>query len=189
MIRRLSGRERIIFGISLAAVAFAFLYNNLISPLQEKRDFLGQEIMLREKQMVGDLAIVQRSKAQDTKYDAYVKQFSQSGTNEETASSILSEIEGVAGKLGLRVMDLKPKKVQENQYDYQFSVSLAINSGLVDITRFLYILQQEPHFFDVEEVEFEKFTGKDLSMVTTHLVLSKAFIPSNPHKEAAVLYE
>jgi len=195
MIRRITAREKKIFIAALAALSLSFLYNGLVGPLQEKKDIFDQEIAAGEKQLALNRGIIQRSKALDARYDVYFSQFSRLGTSEETVSSVLSEIESVAGKLGLHVTDLKPNKIRQNEYDHQFSVSLTINSELVDIARFLYTLQQEPHLFDVEEAAFEKFMKKDQTMITTRLVLSKVFILSGSdekgaeRKEETVLYE
>lgn len=177
MIRRLTVREKGIFIATLIVVIFSFLYNGLIVPLGAKKDFLDEEIMIQQEQLTRELGIIQRSKALDARYNTYLRQFSKLGTGEEMASSVISEIEETVGKMGLHVVELKPRKVQRNEYENQFLVSLTINSELVDIVRFLYTLQQQPHLFDVEEIEFEKLTRGKQATITTRLILSKAFIP------------
>ncbi|MCK5013310.1 MAG: type II secretion system protein M [Candidatus Omnitrophica bacterium] len=176
MIRRLTVREKRIFIATLAVVILAILYNGLIGPLQEEKDFLDQEIALQQKQLTREWKVIGEAKALDAQYDVYLKRFRQSGPEEEMASSILSEIEGAAGRFGLHVTDLKPQRIKHNEHDNQFSVSLTISSELVDVLRFLYVLQQQPYFFDVEEVEFERLARRKQSTITTRLVLGKAFI-------------
>ena len=183
MIRRLTGRERKIFVVSLAAVILSFFYNGLVKPLHAKKDFLDQEIASHQKQLNRGLKTVQKAKVLGARYDVYLKQFRQSGTEEEAASSILSEIEEAAGKFGLHITDLKPQRIKHDEHNNQFSVGLTISSELVDIIRFLYVLQQPPHLFDVEEVEFEKSARKNQSTITTRLVLGKAFIPAGSGEE------
>jgi len=187
MIRRLTEREQKIFIACLVMVVLSVFYNGLARPLKAKADFLRQEISIRQSQLERDRGAIQASKVLDEQYDIYAWQFHQPGTEEEAASSILSEIEKVAGKLGLHVTDLKPKRIERNEHNNQFSVSLTISSELVDIVRFLYTLQQAPHLFDVEEIEFEKLVRRKESVMTTRLVLGKVFVSLDPdsHREAS----
>ncbi|MBN1869064.1 MAG: type II secretion system protein M [Candidatus Omnitrophica bacterium] len=183
MIRHLNKREKIIFGLTFAVVSLAVVYNGLILPLQEKKEWLDEKIAQQKERLIREREVIQRLKAVHAQYDAYLNHFGRNGTKEEITSSILSEIGGSARKQGLQVMDLKPGEVKGNGLDYQFSVSLTTNSDLRGIIRFLYLLQQKPHFFDVEELEFEKLSRTDESMITTRLVLSKVFIPLDFREE------
>ena len=184
MIRQLTAREKKIFIVTLAAVAVSVFYNALLQPLYERKEFLTQEIEIHRQQLQRDLRAVQKVEALDAKYDAYLKQFRQLGTEEEVSSSILSEIEGVAGRFGLHVTDLKPQRVEHDKYGNQFAVSLTINSELTDVIRFLCALQQSPYLFNVERMEFEKFERRNQSKLTTRLVLGKAFISSGAGQQA-----
>ena len=185
MFRRLSNREKVIFAVASLAVTLATVYRGIIMPLQAKLDSLDREIALREELIAQDTAILRTSNGIETRYEAYRALFRQNGTNDEAASWVLAEIESVAGKLGLHVMDLKPHKSEQKEYERQFAVSLTINGGLIDVTRFLYLLQQKPYFFDVEDVSFEKFMRHDAAVVTTRLVLSRSYISSNDEDERA----
>ena len=183
MIRRLTSREQKIFIVTIVAVAASVFYNALLQPLYEKKEFLTQEIEIHRKQLRQDLRAVGKVKALDAKYDAYLKQFRQMGTEEEVSSSILSEIEGVAGRFGLHVTDLKPQRIEHDKYGNQFAVSLTINSELADVIRFLCALQQAPYLFNVERMEFEKFERMNRSKLTTRLVLGKTFISSGSNEK------
>ncbi len=92
-------------------------------------------------------------------------------------SSILSEIEETAGQLKLKISDLKPTRVKREEYNNRFSVTLTIDSKLVDIMHFLHLLQQTPHLFQIQEVYFEKSAMQDGSSLRTQLVLEKIYIP------------
>lgn len=177
MIRKLTDRERKIFFVCAAIVFLCIFYNGVVVPLQIKKDSLDEEITIGQAQLDRDLTMIRKAETLEGSYSMYLNEFRQPGTGEETISSILSEIETVAGRLGLHVTDLKPQKVKEGEFERQFSVGLTINNGLVDIIRFMYTLQQKPHLFDVQEVQFERSAGRNQNMMITRLVLGKAFIP------------
>jgi len=178
----LNSREQKIFMICLAAVFMAVFYNSLIVPLQRKANSLQEEIVIEKKQLDGNFKVIQRAEKFDAQYDSYLKRFGKSGTEEEIASSILSEIETIARAHELHIAELKPQKIKHNELDDRFSVHLTMNSEFVDIVRFLYTLQQVPYFFDVEEVEFKKSARRKQGKITTRLVLGKTFILTDPNE-------
>ena len=176
MSRFLNHREQKIFIICLVAVFAAFFYNNLIVPLQREANLLQGEIVIKKTQLAGNFKVIERAEKFDVQYDGYLKRFGKSGTEEEVTSSFLSEIEKVTGKLELHVAELKPQRIEHDEFSDRFSIHLTMSSEFVDIVRFLHTLQQSPYFFDVEEVEFKKSVKRSQGAITTRLVLGKSFI-------------
>jgi len=180
----LNHREQKIFMICLATVSVAVFYNNLIAPLQQEINSLQVEIGIEKKQLIGNLKVIKRAEKFDEQYSNYLKRFGRSGTEEEIASSILSEIETIAGKLKLHVAELMPERIEHDDFNDRFSVRLTMSSEFVDIVRFLHTLQQSPYFFDVEEVEFKRSARRDQGAITTRLVLGKNYILTDLNERA-----
>jgi Tfp pilus assembly protein PilO len=177
MSRGLTARERKIFFVCAAAVLLSIFYNSVIVPLRLRDESVDRGIRVEQAQLDRDLRTIHKAKTLDVSYDVYLSQFRQPGTGEETVTSMLAEIETAAGGVGLHVADLKPQKVKEGEFERQFFVGLTINGEFARIVRFLYILQQKPRLFDVQEVQFERSAGRNQNTMTTRLVLGKAFIP------------
>jgi len=178
MIRRMSPREQKILAFTVVALSFAFVYNGMILPLEDQEEFLDQKITSLQKTLTHNLKIIQTAEAMEAQYAAYKNQYGALVKDDKAVSTMLSELEQAAGKLGLHVTDLKPERIKHNEYTNQFTVGLTIHSEFVDIVRLLYVLQQPPYLFDVERAEFENFQRRGQSMVTTRLILGKAFIHS-----------
>ena len=174
--RPLDAREKNIFIVCIAMLAFYGAYHFFMAPLNEKIGFLRREIAVREEQCVKDAMVIARSRQWDEPYEAYLKQFHPAGTNAEMMSSVLSDIEKVAGVLGLRVTDLKPGKIQNIDMGHTLSVGLTINSELIDMVRFLYVMQQKPYYFHVEEIKIEQSALRGREALTSRLVVEKMFI-------------
>lgn len=183
MMRRLTEREQNILIVAMAMVVLTVVYNSVVGPLLEKSEMLDQEIERFQAQWIQEKAVVARSKTIDAKFDIYLDQFSRPGTKEETESAVLSEIETVARKLGVQVTSLKPGRASKDGYDDRFSVSVTSNSEFLKVIRFLYELQQSPHFFDVEGLAFEKSARKDMALMTSRLILTKVFISLNEKQQ------
>ena len=175
--RRLTQREQSIFILCLIMVFLYAGYAFLLSPFKEKSATIDQDIVTKQKKLFDDLKTIRKSKAVAGEYSGYFNKFKQLKPNEEVMSSMVSEIESVANDLKLHISDLQPKRVKKTDYFNQFSVSLTIDSSFVDIIHFLHILQNEPHLFDVEEVNFEKGPQRKAENVRTSLILTKVAIP------------
>ena len=177
MIRRLSKREQKIFVLCLLTALIYVGYAKAIKPLQARIDLMDAKITKQNKKIQQNLKTIKKAAALEPTYDQYIKKFKQSGSNEQVMSSILSEIEQVARELDLRISDLKPKRVQSAETHNRFSVSLTIDSEFVDIIHFLYLIQTQPHLFDVDEVQFDKGASRRSTAVKTQLVLGKNLVP------------
>jgi len=180
----LNNREQKIFVICLVVVFLAVFYNGLFVPMQREVNSLHQEITLEKKQLDRSFRVIQKAANLNAQYDRYFKHFGKTGTGEEVASSILSDIEKIARKHELHIAELKPQKIKHNELDDRFSVHLTMNSELVDVVRFLYTLQQVPYLFDVEEVEFKKSARRKQGKIITRLVLGKNFILTDLNNRA-----
>ena len=178
MIKRFTKRELVTFIICIILVVIYGSYIGIVRPLREKISSLDDDFESQQKKLRKNLKIIEKAKAMNRQYDQYLSQLKQSGSNEQVMASILSEIEQVAGQLGLKITDLKPKRVKREEYYNLFSVNLTIDSDLNEILQFIYTLQGEPHFFRVDEFTFEKGAQRNSGQaLKTRFVLSRILIP------------
>ena len=153
---------------------FAYVGNNvLVKPLKDKIASADRKIRTYQRRLNKSANAVQKSKELEQRYNEYLNRFKQSKTDEQVMASILSEIEEVSGTFGLLIAELKSKKVKRGEHYNTFSVSLTINSELIDILRFLHTLQGQPHFFDLKEARFDKTSRRKSATIRTRLILSK----------------
>lgn len=175
--RALTKRERSISVICILLVVSYIGFNGIYKPLSERLEFLDQKAVVLQEQLKKNEGIIQSAKAVEKDYTETIGRFKQTKSNEQEMSAILSEIEQVARQLGLQIADLKPQRVKTDANFNRFSVSLTISSELDNIIQFLYELQREPHFFNVEEVRFDKGAQRGVEALKTSLILSRFLIP------------
>jgi len=175
--RKFSQRENRIFMLTITVVLLYATYNGMFKPFKQKMISAKLQTESLERQYSKNLRIIRKAKMITQEYDAYLEEFKQTATNEEVMSSIISEIEATAANLSIQISDLKPMRVKALDFYNHFSVSLKINSELVDIIEFLYVLQDQPHLFDIEELRFVKRTRRKGAVVMTNLVLTKTLVP------------
>lgn len=175
MIRRLSNRENIILAVCLllgfAYTGHHFVFKSLKGSLTSVED----KVKSGEKRLKSYLKILKKEKAVDEEYNIYSALFRQSAPDDQQMTSVLSEIEAVANEVNMRLADIKPRRVKRAEFYNNFSVSLTIEGEPADIIRFLYALQNNPHFFKADEVYFERSSVRT-TQLRCRLILSKALI-------------
>lgn len=177
MARRLTRREQKIMVICFTLVLVYGGYNGIYKPFMEKAAQLDADIIRQQSRLSKETRSLRQSGEMQSAYENFRAQFKQDKTNEQVMSAILSEIEEVASELDLRISDLKPKRVQNENFYNRFSVSLTIDSDFPKVMEFLYYLQKDPHLFDVEEVRFDKGSRRRSSEIKTSLVLGRILVP------------
>jgi Tfp pilus assembly protein PilO len=173
---RLTRRE---ISIAIICLVFALAYGaifGIIKPFMTHKEELAQEIEAKKMLLNKYVETIDKAKDMESKYHDFLDQFQQNDTNDQVMTQLLSQIEKQATELGLRISDLKPRRVKKEKFYNRFSVSLSLDSSLIDITKFLYILQTEPYLFYVDEFTIEKGMQRQNDSVKTYLVVSKIFI-------------
>jgi Tfp pilus assembly protein PilO len=175
--RQFSGREKMIFGACVLAIGIFILVKGMMAPFREAVGSLDQKIVLLKGKLRKNDQLLNQAKLLRGAYDTYLERFRQTKSNEQEMSSVLSEIESVASQMSLRISALKPKQVERKEHYNSFSVSLIVESDFKEMMQFLYVVQQSPHFFDVEEFRFDKSPYQKDPTIKTNFVLSKFLIP------------
>lgn len=176
MFRPLTRREWNIFVLCIVIVMVYVGYNAAIKPLSQRISTVELSIQKEKNKLSKSLKVLEDQKHYKSQYIKYLSKFKQDQNNDDVMSSILSEIQQVGGKLNLRISELKPQKVQKEQYFNRFSVSLTIDSTFVDIINFIYDLQSKPYLFKVEEFRFDKGSQRQEQTIKTHLVVSRVLV-------------
>jgi Tfp pilus assembly protein PilO len=171
-----STREKRIFILLVAAVIILIFYLAVYLPTGEKMSLLENEIRVAERQLKKDVLVIRKARQLEEQDKALLEEFRQKDTDENVMSSILSEIEAVAGEVGMRIADMKPKKARRIDFYNDFSVSLSIDGKLPDITHFMYVLQSSPHRFFVDEFSLEKRSPTSPEL-NCRLAISKILVP------------
>ena len=176
-LRRFTKREQSIF---IVCLLMGFVYSviyGIIKPFNEKKDNLKTETQTKAQLLRKYQRTIQEAKILEQENQARLNNFQQNDSNEQVMSQILSEIERQAGDLGIKISDLKPRRVKKEANSNRFSVSLSMDSSMTGMLKFLYTLQNEPHLFEIDEFSVDKGMQGQSGTVKVNLVLSKFFIP------------
>ncbi|MDP8265240.1 MAG: type 4a pilus biogenesis protein PilO [Candidatus Aceula lacicola] len=156
MIKNLSKRESQIFTlcilVSLIYIGVQFVYK----PIKLQEDFFQQEINATKKKIKKSMNILKKEKSVKETYDQYLENFGQKLSDQQEMNRIFSEIEVAAKKADIKIIDMKPRRIKEEDFFKNFSFTIQTQGTMSLITKFLYFLEQKPYYFQIEEVRLEK---------------------------------
>ncbi len=173
--RRLNPREKFFVVISGLLLLAWFLGNVILKPAWRFSSDWSAKIQLNKGRLNKDRRLIIEGPAIDREYEAYLPFFRQAQGDEATMSLLLSQIESTASRISLPVLEIKPQKVQGEDFYHDFSVNLTIEEEFNKVYRFLYDIQNAPFLFDVEELRLEKDPLKENDIRCT-LTLNKRLI-------------
>lgn len=176
MARSLSAREKKILIVCLAMVAFYLIYSFGYQKIKEV--MRGQEsAFLRNEKSLRKYAHVLRSeRAIEQKLAGYIKALKQNGSDEQEMTRVLSDIEAVADKVSIRIINMAPEKIKKSDFYNYFSVDVQLEGPLKKICEFLYALESKANYFHVDEMRIEKYSAR-ADTLKCRLVVSRFLIP------------
>jgi Tfp pilus assembly protein PilO len=151
-------------------------YNWVYLPLKKQKEQLADKINAKERELRKAMAMIKREDVLPEAYTAVLEKLKQNSSDEKTMSSIIYEIEGVANESSISITEMKPQRVRNEDFYNNFSVSLATDGSIIEIMKFLHTLQNETHFFTIEEARFSKVSPRS-QVLKCQLIVSKALIP------------
>lgn len=174
--RPLSKRERQILFCCLIVLGIYCFFNMIWKPLVRLGEELKQKRGTDETVLEKELKVIAKGKEIVPEYNRYLNSFGQKRSDEEQMSYVISAIESLSNQNNVRVSEMKPRKVRKVDFYNIFSVSLTMEGSLQEIIQFVYVLQNPPHYFQIEAIRIEKKSMQD-TMLQSQLLLSRKFIP------------
>ncbi|MFH1282904.1 MAG: type 4a pilus biogenesis protein PilO [bacterium] len=152
IIKHLSKRERILFYITLlfiVGVLFNFL---IISPLANLKEKLSFEIIRKEIALKKNMSVISKKKEIQENYNILSNFIKKQGSDEEESANLLKEIETLASKSKISLINIKPKPPKEMEFYKIYSVEIEGEGYLEQLVRFIYNLEQSKQLLKAEKL-------------------------------------
>ncbi len=159
--RKLTSREKKIAIACLGMIAVYVVFQLFIRPSKKRDQGLLNAITERRQILEKNTQTLNGTNLIEQKAKTYLETFGQKGSDEEETSVMISDIEAAAGKFKIQITNMQPQKALARDGFKVFGIQIVLNGSLLSITQFVHELQDQPYFFDVSEVQFEKTLGVD----------------------------
>lgn len=172
---KLSKKEKIGLSIAFAFLATAFLDRLLISPIRARFNALNQQIRISEKQLGSDMRNINQKKFISEEHEQYLPYIRRSGSDEEEVAKILGEIESLARKSSVYLVDMKPRKPREVEFYKEYTVEIEAEGYMESLTSFIYQLNTSSQLLRVETLRLNLTKG-DSNILSASMLITKVLM-------------
>ncbi len=174
--KKLTGREQQIFIVAAVLLLVYAGYGVVYRSAKEKFSALDEQIEAKNFRLEKNQRILNKQKNIERVYQQLIQDNRQTRPDEQEMTGILAEIEAVANEIALPISDMKPQKVRKEDFYNKFSVNLTMEGDLTPILHIVYLLENKPHLFDIDEIRLEKSSAGSGKMKCL-LTMSRILVP------------
>jgi Tfp pilus assembly protein PilO len=177
MWRTLSQRERKIgIGVLLALLGFT-AFRLAVAPnvarftalMDRRTEMEAKYLRARSNLLTRDSVIGAR--------EAYEREISGQGSEQEEQSFLLREIERLSRDLPLRIRGMRPLPSEDKGFYKRFAVSMEIEGSVEHTMQFVYLIENSPRLLRVERLQLTA-DGKKRGQLNSRLLVSRPAIVS-----------
>lgn len=174
---RLNKREKAILYVAVTFILFLLLFNFIIYPIYSKIHSLGSQIREREKSINTNLRIISQKDKIVNERRRYASFLRRPASDEEGMTSLLKQVEALANKSSLYVVDMKPGGIKEDKdKTKRYIVNLTGEGQMEQIVEFIYNVENADELLMVEKYQINPKT-RESSVAECAIVISKIVMP------------
>lgn len=174
-ITRLSKRERIIFYATVGVVGLVLLDHMLLSPILDKVNSLNEAIHAKEETIEQSLLIVNQEERIEGESSLYTSFLSEPLTEEKTITAFLKEVETLAKKSAVYLIDIKPTGKEVEGAVVQHFVKLNFEAQMEQVFNFFYNVTNFELLIKIEDYQIRP-KSEGSSVIVCNISISKTII-------------
>lgn len=172
---KLSKREKTFVYATALIVFFAAVDRLVYVPIVNLSDELDREILMQEKQIKANWRNLAMREAVLKTFSVYDGYASSTGSDEKEVANLLNEIEALARKNGLSLINVKPKPLTKEQYWKRYHVEVEIETEWTPLFKFIYDLYSSKFLLRVKHLRLVP-KGRLTTEVKGYLLINKSVI-------------
>jgi len=172
ILARFSKKEKRIFYAAVCLIIIFLVERLIFHPVFSKLDSMDEEIYKNEQDIRRSLQILSQKEEILSEKNKYAHLIEGVVSEEEEAVSILKEIEGIANKSSVYLVDLKPAGLKKADNMNKYIVNLNLEAQMEQLISFMYEVEASLKWLSIEKYEITP-KSKDSSIAKCNLVVSK----------------
>ena len=169
---RLSKREKFVLYTAVFIISLVFLDRLIIGPIFHRISSLEDEIRDKESNIKKNMRILsQKDKiiAESAKYASFFKESKSEG---EEITVTLKEVENLASKNSVYLIDMKPAGIKKTGSYRKYEVNLSCEAQMEQLAQFMYDIENSPALLTIEKYEIGP-KSKESSVARCSMSISK----------------
>lgn len=176
ILSRLTGREKAILYVSLAVILLSLIYNFTIEPLFKKWNAIERDTRLTRVKLQRAISVITDRYKIDKEYNTYAAVLKTRGTDEQEMTHILDELETIARGSNLKIVNMRPKPVKDNDYYSRFVVDIDTESDMRSLMMFIYKVRNSSQLLKIDRLRLNTKSGQDQIIMKASMAISKITI-------------
>ena len=175
-IASLSPRERLVFNLSSTVIFLMLLDRLIISPISSQIEALNKETEQEEATIKKHLRLLaQKDKitAQSSKFESYLNS---SLSQDEEVTAMLKEIEDLANKNSVYLIDLKPSDIKQSGPTKKYMINLSLEAQMDQLAVFMYSVESSDRLFTIEKYKIDP-KARESSVARCSMIISRVVLP------------
>lgn len=173
--KKLNPRETVILIITIGLIIFFIAYQFVLKPMHEGFADINKRQRVDRDRLINLSLMVAQKDFIEARYQNLVKLIGVVDSEEAQMPAIFSKIEAAARETNIHIANIQPQKSVTQKEARFLAVKLEIDGQWLDIVRFLYLLQQQPNFYFINELDLEKYSDTTNSL-RGRIVISRMFL-------------
>jgi type II secretory pathway component PulM len=157
--KKLNPRETLILILTLGLTVFFIAYQFVIKPMHEGSVDINDRLRVDNARLSKARQMVDQKSIVENRYQHLMDLIGANGSDEAQMTVIVSKIESAAREKNIHLSNIQPQKTVIQKEARFLMVELEIDGQWLDILQFIYVLQQQPNFYFINEVNLEKYSG------------------------------
>lgn len=175
-ISRLSKRERNILYATVTIVSLVIFERLIVHPIFFKMALLDKAVKDSEANVKKNMRIMAQKESILSEGARYASFASSEESEEEGMTSTLKEVENIAGKSSVYLIDMKPVGVKNIGPTKKFTVNLNCEGLMEQISGFMFNIENSDKILTIEKYQINP-KSKESSVAKCAITVSKIIIP------------
>lgn len=175
-IGRLSKREKVIFYGALLFVLLTMVDRLIVSPIFLKLKSLDTQIIEMNRTIQTNIGLLARKEKIIAETKKYAELLSAVESKEELVTFLLKEIEGLANKSGVYIIDIKPAGSKESGDIREYMISLNCEAQMEQLIEFMYSVENSSQLLSIDKYQMSP-KAKESSLARCSMAISKITLP------------
>ena len=164
---RLSKREKLIFYGAATFVSLAMIDQLIVTPIYSKITSLNKEVVDKEAGIKKNLRILSQKDRIVEERNRYASLLNKFESGEEDITALLKEVEVLAGKNSVYLIDIKPVGLESEEGQEKYLVRLNCEAEMTGIFSFIYSVESSDKLLTVEDYKITpKSPGSSVARCT-----------------------
>lgn len=169
---KLSSREILIAVVTLGLMLVFITYRFVIKPMHGESVDINDRLRLVREELAKDEQLAAQKGLIEGRYKNLVDLIGIVDSEEAQMPVVVSKIEAAARESNIHIANIQPQKPFTQKEAKFLSVELEIDGQWLDLVQFIYLLQQQPNLYFINELNLEKYSGS-VNSLRGRIVISR----------------